>query len=372
MKILVCARGYNSFGENRIGTFELDQAKALKAAGCDVRIATLDLRSVKSIRPSGAKLFAADSMHCVTANSFSSMLPSRLSESRGTKAARAALKWICGDGWQPDVVHAHFTEIASCFAGALGDTGAKFVVTEHSSLMNTEKPDEKNLAQAKKAYLAADKVIAVSSRLAQNIKASTGIQPEVIGNVVDTDAFSSISQGSGESSFRFVSCGNLVDVKNFELLFTAFSKLQNNNAQLTVFGDGVKRAELMSLCENLGVADRVHFKGHQVREVIAKEYAQSDAFVLASKSETFGVSFIEAMCAGLPVIATKCGGPQDFVNEHNGLLCENEDADSLAKAMDKMMLTANSYDRKKIHGFAVENYSPKGVSQKLTALYKTL
>jgi glycosyltransferase involved in cell wall biosynthesis len=372
LKILICARGYNSFRDNTIGTFELDQAKALKAAGFDVRIASLDLRSVKRIRPIGAKLFRKNSMHCVTVNSFSSMLPGGLSEKRGTKAARTALKWICNDGWQPDIIHAHFTEIASCFAQAAGDTGAKFVVTEHSSLMNTDSPNEKNLAQAKKAYLAADKVVAVSSALARNIKTSTGIQPEVIGNVVDTDVFSSISNGSGQDTFKFVSCGNLVDVKNFELLFTAFSKLHNSNAQLTIFGDGVKKQQLVNLCKSLGIADKVRFKGHQPREVIAKEYAVSDAFVLASKSETFGVSFIEAMCAGLPVVATRCGGPEDFVSEHNGLLCENGDVDSLVRAMDTMMFTAISYDRRRIHNFAVHNYSPNGVAQKLTALYDSI
>lgn len=372
LKILVCARGYNSVSENRIGNFELDQAKALKAAGCDVRIASLDLRSFKRIRPFGAKLFRNSSMHCVTVNSFSSFLPGMLPEKLGAKAARTALRWICNDGWKPDVIHSHFTEISSCFAGAVGDIDAKFVVTEHSSMMNTETPDAKNLAQAKKAYFSADKVIAVSSALAKNIKASTGVQPIVIGNVVDTDIFSCISKGSGQDTFRFVSCGNLVDVKNFELLFTAFSKIHNTNAQLTVFGDGVKKQELVKLCLDLGIADKVFFKGHQPREVIAKEYAQSDAFVLASRSETFGVAFAEAMCAGLPVIATKCGGPQDFISEQNGLLCENGDVDSLVKAMDRMMFTAISYDRKRIHTFCVQNYSPKGVAQKLISFYGTI
>lgn len=47
---------------------------------------------------------------------------------------------------------------------------------------------------------------------------------------------------------------------------------------------------------------------------------QADAFVLASRRETFGVVYIEAMAAGLPVIATACGGPEDFVREEDGFL----------------------------------------------------
>lgn len=372
MKILVCARGYNSYSENRFGNFELDQAKALKAAGCDVRIASLDLRSPKSFRPHGAKLFASNGMHCVTVNSFSSVLPQKVSDKLGTNAAKTALKWICNDGWQPDVIHAHFTEIACAFAGAVGDTDAEFVVTEHSSLMNTVKPDARTLSQAKKAYLTADKVVAVSDALAENIHKTTGVQPAVIGNVADTDVFDCLTNGSDNGRFKFVSCGNLVDVKRFDLLITAFSMIDNKQALLTVFGDGAKKAELVQLCGKLGVKDRVIFKGHQPRAVIAEEYAVSDAFVLASRSETFGVSFIEAMCCGLPVIASDCGGPEGFINEHNGVVVENCDAQKLAEAMNRMCLIAKSYSKRRIHKFAVDNFSAQAIAQKLIGLYGSI
>ena len=372
MKVLICARGYNSYSENKFGSFELDQAKALKAAGCDVRIASLDLRSVKSFRPHGAKLFRSNGMHCATVNSFSSILPQKISGSLGEKAAKAALKWICNDGWKPDVIHAHFTEIADAFAGALGNTDAKFVVTEHSSLMNTQNPDAKTLAQAKNAYLKADKVIAVSRALADNIRSSTGVQPEVVGNVVDTKVFEKLTTGSDSGYFKYVSCGNLVDVKRFDLLMTAFSMTDDKDARLTIFGDGVKKAELTHLCEKLGVKDRVIFKGHQPREVIAKEYAVSDVFVLASRAETFGVSFIEAMCCGLPVITSDCGGPQGFVNELNGVIVENCDAQKLAQAMNRMRLISRSYSSRRIHRFVEDNFSAQAIAKKLIDLYKSL
>lgn len=371
MKVLVCARGYNTYSENKFGSFELDQAKALKDAGCDVRIASLDLRSVRKRRPHGAKLFASDGMHCVTVNSFCSMFPAKLQNTLSTKAAKKALKWICKDGWQPDVIHAHFTEIANAFALA-ADENAKIVVTEHSSLMNTDKPDAKTLAQAQTAYKRADKVIAVSKALADNIKSSVGAQAEVIGNIVDAKVFDKLTTGSDNGHFKFVSCGNLVDVKCFDVLIKAFSKLDDKNAELTVFGDGIKKTELEALCETLGVKERVHFKGHQPRECIAQEYAHSDAFVLASRSETFGVSFVEAMCAGLPVVATKCGGPESFVNKQNGLLVPVNDVDSLAAAMNEIQRSRQSFDSAGIKENVCRAYSAQTIAEKLKDIYKSL
>ena len=57
---------------------------------------------------------------------------------------------------------------------------------------------------------------------------------------------------------------------------------------------------------------------------IVKVYEECDCFVLPSAGETFGVVYVEAMAAGLPVIATRCGGPEDFVNEDNGILIISE------------------------------------------------
>lgn len=372
MKVLVCARGYNSFDDNKIGNFELDQAKALKAVGCDVRIAALDLRSPRRLRPYGVKLYRIEGMHCVSVDSFSGVLPFCISDKLSKKAAQKALRWICNDGWQPDVVHAHFTQIAAAFAQRSLIGNAKFVVTEHSSLMNTDKPSEVTLAQAKQAYLKADKVIAVSKALAQNIEKNTGVTPRIIGNVVDTKVFEHLTNGSDGDYFRFVSCGNLVPVKCFDVLFRAFCKIKDKTAQLTIFGDGVEKARLISLCDSLGIGDRVHFMGHRSREEIAREYERSDAFVLASSSETFGVSFVEAMCAGLAVIASKCGGPEDFVNEQNGLLVPVNDDSALAQAMDFMQQNVKNYDRNEIRTFALENFSPKSVAERLVELYQTI
>ncbi len=372
MKVLICARGYNSKTENKIGNFELDQAKALKAAGCDVRIASLDLRSPRRRRPHGAKKFACEKMRCVTVSYYCSILPGTLEDKMGRKAAKKAYSLIYKDGWQPDVIHAHFTEIASAFADVAERSSAKFVITEHSSAMNRKDPDPKSLRQAKYSYPKADKVISVSSALAENLRANVGISPEVIGNMVDTKIFEGISQGNSNGSFTFVSCGNLVEIKRFDVLLEAFSKLDDKTARLVIFGDGSEEAKLKELAKQLGISERVDFKGRQPREVIAKEYEHSDAFVLASRSETFGVAFLEAMCMGLPVVATKCGGVEDFVNGENGRLAQVADPGSLAREMQFMITNRSSFDSEKIKQDICRRFSSQSIAEKIIGLYNRL
>jgi glycosyltransferase involved in cell wall biosynthesis len=94
---------------------------------------------------------------------------------------------------------------------------------------------------------------------------------------------------------------------------------------------------------------------------------------LVSKAETFGVVYIEAMAAGLPVIASKCGGPESFVQKMNGKLVDVDDVDATAQAMVEMVRDRyRKYDEKKIREFAVNHFSPESVSKSLIQEYESL
>jgi glycosyltransferase involved in cell wall biosynthesis len=80
-----------------------------------------------------------------------------------------------------------------------------------------------------------------------------------------------------------------------------------------IFGKGEKEIELKKLADELGVQDRVHFQGEIKNTAVAYALHASDIFVRPSRSEGMGNSFIEAMAAGLPVIATQVGGISDFL-----------------------------------------------------------
>ncbi len=105
---------------------------------------------------------------------------------------------------------------------------------------------------------------------------------------------------------------------------------------------------------------------------MAELYREADAFVLASRAETFGVVYIEAMAAGLPVIATDCGGPADFIRADNGLLIPVGDEKALADAMERMIRTRDSYDSAAIARGVRDRFSPAAVAGELEAVYRQI
>ena len=108
------------------------------------------------------------------------------------------------------------------------------------------------------------------------------------------------------------------------------------------------------------------------RDKLKDIYPEGDAFVLASSSETFGVVFIEAMATGMPVIATDCGGPSDFVNEQNGYLIPVNDNQSLVDALMNMRNNAYSFNSLEISEMCVKKFSPESIASALTKLYETI
>ncbi len=126
--------------------------------------------------------------------------------------------------------------------------------------------------------------------------------------------------------------------KHHSLLFQAFHPIAHNEprARLLVVGDGIERDNLIALREKLGLVSQVVFAGY--RSDVPRILAALDAFVLPTSLEGSPVSVMEAMVAGLPVIAANAGGVAELV-QHNrtGILVEPGDCEALTEAMSKVM-----------------------------------
>jgi len=128
--------------------------------------------------------------------------------------------------------------------------------------------------------------------------------------------------------------GRLTKVKNQKNLLLAFERTLKAAPEsvLLIAGRGESENELKGLASQLGIADKVHFLGF--RTDIPQVLASLDIFVLPSLREGFGLALVEAMCTGLPVIASKVGGiPEIFGEADVGTLVEPEDIEGLAGAM---------------------------------------
>ncbi len=106
------------------------------------------------------------------------------------------------------------------------------------------------------------------------------------------------------------------------------------SVSLIIIGKGEEGPKLQKLARDLDVADRVKFLGYIEYENIPKYLSVCDIFIRPSRSEGFGNSFIEAMAAGVPVIATPVGGIPDFMDDkETGLFCSPDNPQSIAQAV---------------------------------------
>jgi glycosyltransferase involved in cell wall biosynthesis len=122
----------------------------------------------------------------------------------------------------------------------------------------------------------------------------------------------------------------------------------------------------------LKLGDKVTFHGLKTKREIAGFMRQTDLFALPSVCETFSVPAIEALATGIPVLATRCGGPEEFVTKDVGVLAPPGDAEALCKGLDDMLDNSYIYSSERISQYAVERFSAEVVGAKLHEVYRSL
>jgi len=371
--ILIVSRGVPTKEYPMLGLFELDQATALAAFGHNVKMLVVDLRSFLRKRPFGIHHYSINNVEVHIISFPVGAVPREILCKAGGLLLKRLYKTVYGNEKKPEIIHAHFGDIGYIASMLAGQIDVPLVVTEHSSLMNRDVVDKDILEVSGKGYAAANGVISVSNALAQKIKKNTGISSCVIPNIVDTEAFNSIERKQHDG-FNFVSVSSLIEIKHIGDLVRAFKIVHEEfpDTKLCIIGDGRERENIKALIDNFHIGDSVRMTGTITRSEIANIFSEMDCFVLPSESETFGVAYIEAMAAGLPVIATKCGGPEDFVNSRVGCLVEKNDIDQLAEAMKKVLKSCNEYDKDYIKNYSETLFSPDAIAGSLTDYYNRI
>jgi glycosyltransferase involved in cell wall biosynthesis len=214
------------------------------------------------------------------------------------------------------------------------------------------------------------RIISVSKALKDDIGLVCNCHVSVIPNVIDVDKFS-VSKVNKGSSLNIGILGGMGNFrKGLDILLTAVSFLKSTNLLIHIGGDGILLDKFKKMSEDLGVAEKCKFYGEIAPADIISFYSGLDIFVLASRDETFGVVVVEAMSCGIPVIATKCGGPEEIITKETGVLIEKENPEELAQAIKFMSANLGSYNRDSIRSYAQEKYGQKSFVESITRLYE--
>ena len=246
------------------------------------------------------------------------------------------------------------------------------IITEHTSIKKAYYLKESYKPYILDSYKKADKLIAVGNGLKNElIKLTNRDDILVIPNLIPIDNFSIKENNNRE--FTFFSLAFLEGEKGMDTLIKAFNEgFKNTNTRLIIGGEGSQKEELIKLTKTLGIKDKVNFLGALTREEVSYNMRECDAFVLASRYETFGVVYIEALASGKPVVGTYNGGAEDIITKENGILVNIDNVKELSKGMIEIRDNIKKYDSIKIRENCIARYSEKQITQEIIRVYDEL
>jgi len=278
-------------------------------------------------------------------------------------------------GFRPDIIHVHVYDAGApaVLFGRLNHIPV--VVSEHFSSFLRRSLGRLDVLKAWLAFRGAKLVLPVSHALQRAIE-DYGIRArfQVIPNTADTILFSPPSARNGTNTKRLLFVGQLTEARGVSYLLRALSHLHQTREdwQLDIVGDGDAKPEFERLAADLKLRDKVTFHGLKTKSEVAEFMRRAQLLVLSSLCETFSAPAIEALVSGIPVLATRCGGPEEFITQDVGLLVPPADEDSLYKGLDYMLTNLHLYSSQKISQYAAQRFSPEVVGAKLHAIYQSL
>ena len=280
----------------------------------------------------------------------------------------------------PDLIHAHCAYPDGRAAVEYGARiGRPVVITVHGSdikILPRLHSSWRRLTV--EALTRAAAVIAVSQDL-RNEALQLGVSPDkvrCIPNGVDCRLFSGTgTRRPGEGGWRLLYVGRFVEAKGLRVLLDAMAsvRLKRPDVSLTLIGGhpATGTAEpFLPQVESLGLSDCVAFKDAVPWEELPRSMAAADLFVLPSFSEGLTTSIVEAMASTLPVVTTRCGGPEEMVDGSAGRLVAVGDAEDLAAGILAVIDGYDGYDREGIRRQAEKRYDYRRVAAQMYELYE--
>lgn len=280
-----------------------------------------------------------------------------------------------------DLIHAHFTYPDGVVAARLARRyGVPFVITEHNlwgPWMN-EFPSvvRRTIWAARQSACH----IAVSEAARSRIEefAGTLTRSVVIPVPVDPTEFTLPTDPEAFDPDQILFVGAVRPVKGVDVLLQALRRLVDRGraTRLTIVGDAFYSAyrreenRLRELTAQLGLGTRVEFVGKKRPPELTRTIQQSALLVLPSRMESLGLVLAESLACGTPVVATRCGGPEDIVNDRVGVLVPPGDPEALAEGIAHVLDNRRRYDPAELRRHALGKFGIESVGERLRQVYE--
>lgn len=275
---------------------------------------------------------------------------------------------------KPDVLHAQVTVPAGYAACVLAKKlGIPVVITEHATYFQRFMSGKEG-KYAKYALENAAALTCVGRFMQKIYKEDYGLTAQLLPNIVNSASYR-LPREPRDSVLRLASVCALRDSKRIDFAIRALRILRDKNAlpefQYTVVGDGYCAEQFEAASKEMQMDDCVRFVGRKNTDEIAQILAGTDILLVASDVETFCIPAVEGLAAGVPVVSTKCGGPEDFLTPECSELCEVDDPTSMADAILRMYNRLDSMDVDTIRQVALQ-FDGEAVANKAIAIYESV
>lgn len=282
-------------------------------------------------------------------------------------------------GWKPVLIHSRGFEFGGLIAEFLKSKhNIPFIHTENTALLFDSAFNKETIRNYKKVLTNADSLLFVSNFLLRATLMHGFVKKRnyhIVGNAVDENAFKLYQDINNTVNFRVLFTGYNSYIKDIPTFCKSIKELINKgHSNLEVifamtYGGGESKNEVIELTKLYGIHQFCEYLIAVPRKSMPELINSCDVFISTSLIETFGIGALEALFCGVPVVATRNGGIEDFISDDNGILCDIGDTEALSAAISSIIKGEKKFYPEKIRNSVINKYGMETFKKRLKKLY---
>lgn len=289
---------------------------------CDPWVAPMNAAVTEAVESANAALMTR-AVHRVPTAGGAELLQFPVTTPRGQSWAtqshnheRQLRNLLGGKAIDADVVHAHVGLPSGWAALKNARPDARVFVTEHASYLESVLEDPEAVELYDRLLEGVTGFLVVGDTITDILKKRFPHRVDKIGRIPNPISFREARQEPVKNLTKWLYVGSMMERKRVPLLVEAFAQCHAEDASLTLTltGEGEDRGRVVEFVAERGLQDAVRLVGSVPHEQALELMREHDLLVHASRYETFGMTVVEAVAAGMPLLVTRCGGPEKILD----------------------------------------------------------